>query len=91
VDKVRAAIMKPRKPIEFAAPGGLVRLDPRNLHTWKPFRMGRVREDGQFDIIFELKDKADKIDLIRPLPYPKIAYQKDCDWLKSPKKGEIDL
>ncbi len=91
VDKVRAAIMKPRKPIEFAAPGGMVRLDPRNLHTWKPFRMGRVREDAQFDIIYELKDKAGKVDLIRPLPYPKIAYQKDCDWIKSPKKGEIDL
>ena len=52
---------------------------------------GRVREDGQFDIVYELKDKADKVELIRPLPYPKIAYPKDCDWIKSPKKGEIDL
>jgi urea transport system substrate-binding protein len=85
VDKVRKAYTDAKKPIEFDAPGGRVKLDPRNYHTWKPFRMGRVREDGQFDIIYEHKDP------IRPLPYPPVAYQKDCDWIKSPKKGEIDL
>ncbi len=90
VDTVRKFIMRPKKPIEFAAPGGMVRLDPKNLHTWKPFRMGKVREDGQFDIIYEMKE-AGKVKLVRPEPYPKVAYKKDCDWIRSPKKGEIDL
>jgi len=91
VDKVRAALLDKSKPIEFQAPGGLVRVDPHNLHTWKPFRMGRIREDGQFDIIYEKKDKGGKVALIRPEPYPRVAYNKDCDWIKSPEKGEIDL
>jgi urea transport system substrate-binding protein len=91
VAKVQAAIQSPRRPIEFDAPGGKVRLDPKNMHTWKPFRMGKVREDGQFDIIYEHKDKAGKVDLVRPDPYPRVAYKKDCDWIRSPKKGEIDL
>jgi urea transport system substrate-binding protein len=90
VDTVRKAIMRPRKPIEFEAPGGLVRLDPKNLHTWKPFRMGKVREDGQFEIIYEKKEQA-KVALVRPEPYPRVAYKKDCDWIRSPKKGKIDL
>jgi urea transport system substrate-binding protein len=91
VAKVQAAIQSPRRPIEFEAPGGKVRLDPKNMHTWKPFRMGKVREDGQFEIIYEHKDKAGKVDLVRPDPYPRVAYKKDCDWIRSPKKGEIDL
>ena len=91
VDKVRKALLDAGKPIEFAAPGGMVRVDPHNLHTWKPFRMGRIKDDGQFDIIFEKKDNAGKVELVRPLPYPRVAYNKDCDWIKSPDKGEIDL
>jgi urea transport system substrate-binding protein len=90
VDAARKAIMSLKRPIEFAAPGGMVRLDPKNLHTWKPFRMGKVREDGQFDIIYEMKE-AGKVKLVRPEPYPRVAYKKDCDWIRSPKKGEIDL
>jgi urea transport system substrate-binding protein len=90
VDKVLAAIRDAKNPIEFDAPGGMVRLDPKNQHVWKPFRMGRVKADGQFDIIYEHKEKG-KVVPIRPDPYPRVAYNKDCDWVKSPKKGEIDL
>ncbi|WP_437596351.1 urea ABC transporter substrate-binding protein [Sorangium sp. So ce590] len=32
--------------IEYAAPGGLVRLDGKNQHTWKTVRIGQVRKDG---------------------------------------------
>jgi urea transport system substrate-binding protein len=90
VDKVLAAIHDAKNPIEFDAPGGRVRLDPRNQHCWKPFRMGKVKSDGQFDIIYEYKEHG-KVVPIRPEPYPRVAYNKDCDWIKSPKKGEIDL
>ncbi|GIW78457.1 MAG: urea ABC transporter substrate-binding protein [Gemmatales bacterium] len=91
VDKVIAAIQDPEKPITFDAPGGMVKIDPENMHTWKPFRMGRVREDGQFDIIFEKKDKSGNVELIRPDPYPRVAYNKTCNWIKAPKKGVIEL
>jgi urea transport system substrate-binding protein len=91
VDAVRKALLDKDKPVEFQAPGGLVRVDPHNLHTWKPFRMGRVKKDGQFEILYEKKDRSGKVELIRPEPYPRVAYKKDCDWLKSPEKGEIDL
>jgi urea transport system substrate-binding protein len=89
VDKVLAAIRDARSPIEFKAPGGLVRLDPHNQHTWKPFRMGKARADGQFEILYEHKEDG-KVALIRPDPYPAVAYKKDCDWIKSPTRGEID-
>jgi urea transport system substrate-binding protein len=89
VDKVLAAIHDDKNPIEFDAPGGKVKLDPRNQHTWKPFRMGKVKPDGQFDIIYEFKEDG-KVVSIRPDPYPPVAYKKDCDWIKSPKKGEIE-
>jgi len=86
VDKVREAI----RDLEFEAPGGKVKVDGKNMHTWKPFRMGKIQEDGQFEIIFESK-KDGKVVAVRPEPYPRVAYNKDCDWIKSPSKGEIDL
>jgi urea transport system substrate-binding protein len=94
VNRVRAAIRDRRgkgaNPIEFDAPGGRVRLDPRNQHVWKPFRMGEVQANGQFKIVYEYKEDG-KVVPIRPIPYPPVAYNKDCDWIKSPRKGEIDL
>jgi urea transport system substrate-binding protein len=90
VDDILKAIHDDANPIEFDAPGGRVRLDPKNQHVWKPFRMGKVKSDGQFDIVYEYKEKG-KVVPIRPDPYPRVAYNKDCDWIKSPEKGEIDL
>jgi urea transport system substrate-binding protein len=86
VDKVREAI----RDLEFEAPGGMVKVDGKNQHTWKPFRMGKIQEDGQFEIVFESK-KDGKVVAVRPEPYPRVAYNKDCDWIKSPTKGEINL
>jgi urea transport system substrate-binding protein len=89
VNKVLAAIHNAENPIEFDAPEGKIRLDPRNNHTWKYFHMGRVKADGQFDIIYTYKENGQPA-LIRPDPYPAVAYNKDCDWIKAPKKGVID-
>ena len=44
--------------------GGKKKMDEKNQHTWKRFRMGKIRKDGQFDIVFESKD------WIAPDPYP---------------------
>jgi len=73
VDKVREAFAS---GIEFDAPGGKVKLDPKTQHTFKRFYMGRIRDDKQFDVIH-------KTDLIEPVPYPQVAFPGwGCDWTK---------
>jgi urea transport system substrate-binding protein len=44
VDDVRAATASGE--IEFEAPGGLVKVDPDNQHTYKTVRIGEITEDG---------------------------------------------
>jgi urea transport system substrate-binding protein len=74
VDKVRAAL---QSGIEYDAPEGKVKVDPKTQHTYKRFRMGRVRADRQFDIIYESPS------WIEPEPYPQVAFPGwHCDWTK---------
>jgi branched-chain amino acid transport system substrate-binding protein len=49
--------------IEFEAPQGLVKIDAENHHTYLTPRIGRVRRDGQFEILHEAAHA------IRPDPY----------------------
>jgi urea transport system substrate-binding protein len=49
VDEVLEAI----RGQEVDAPGGKVKVDEINNHTWKRFRMGRITKDRQFEIVFE--------------------------------------
>jgi urea transport system substrate-binding protein len=73
VDKVREAF---KSNIEFDAPGGKVKLDPKTQHTYKRFMMGKIREDKQFDIV-------EKTELLEPVPYPQVAFPGwGCDWTK---------
>ena len=60
VSKVREAI----KQQSYNAPEGTVSIDPDNLHTWKYVRIGKIRDDGQFDVVWS-SDKP-----IQPVPYP---------------------
>ncbi len=72
VDKVREAF---RSDIELEAPGGKLKIDPKTQHAFKRFRLGRVREDRQFDIVYESDG------LIAPVPYPEVAFPGwHCDW-----------
>lgn len=48
----------------YPAPGGIVSIDPENQHTWKTVRVGRIRPDGQFDIVWTSEHP------VRPLPFP---------------------
>ena len=57
---VRAAL----RHQSFNAPEGVVHIDPDNQHTWKTIRIGKVREDGQFEVIYS------SVNPIRPEPYP---------------------
>jgi len=72
--------------IEFEAPGGRIRVDPRTHHTYKRFRVGRVRDDRQFTIVHESPS------WIEPEPYPQIAFPGwACDWTRGGVEGGRDL
>jgi urea transport system substrate-binding protein len=72
VDRVLEAF---NSGIEFEAPGGDIMVDPKTRHTYKPFLIGRVREDRQFDIVYETPK------WIQPDPYPELAFPGwQCDW-----------
>jgi urea transport system substrate-binding protein len=38
--------------IEFTAPGGLVKVDSVNQHTWKTIRIGQINEEGLIDEVY---------------------------------------
>jgi urea transport system substrate-binding protein len=47
IEKVTAAALG----LEFDAPGGRKKMHASNHHTHKPVYVGRIRKDGQFDIV----------------------------------------
>ena len=47
VDAVVPAVLG----LEFDAPGGKKNMHPTNHHTFKPVYIGKIRADGQFDVI----------------------------------------
>ncbi len=49
--------------LSFAAPQGLVTVDPENLHCWMRPRIGRSTSDGTFELVHE--ERA----AVRPDPY----------------------
>jgi urea transport system substrate-binding protein len=72
VDRVLEAV---NSGIVFEAPGGDIMVNPKSRHTYKPFLIGRVREDRQFDIVYETPQ------WIQPDPYPALAFPGwQCDW-----------
>lgn len=61
VDKVIAA----SAGLEFDAPEGKIRIHASNQHVAKKVRIGRARNDGQFDIVYESG-------VLEPNPFPKL-------------------
>src|SRR5262249_33934345 len=59
-----SAIRRAIKGRRFDAPEGAVRVDPDNQHTWKIARIGQLRDDGHFDVVYSSEQP------IRPEPYP---------------------
>ncbi len=45
-------------------PAGMLYVDAESRHTWQPVRIGRIRRNGQFDIVWDSRKP------IRPVPYP---------------------
>jgi len=58
------AIRQALRTQKFDAPGGPVRIDSENQHTWKTVRVGKIVESGQFEIVWSSEKP------IRPEPYP---------------------
>jgi urea transport system substrate-binding protein len=46
------------------APEGIIAVDPDTQHTWRPVFIGRMRSDGQFDIVWSSHTA------VRPVPFP---------------------
>ena len=57
-------VLKVIRHQSLEAPEGIVSVDSESLHTWRPFYLGKVRRDGQFDIVWSLEKP------VRPVPYP---------------------
>jgi len=68
VNPVRNAL----KGQSFQAPEGMVYIDDDNNHTWKTVRIGQIRSDGQFDIVWTSEKP------IQPVPYPN--YRLKSEW-----------
>lgn len=55
------------------APGGLVYIDRATRHTWKFVRIGKIRPDGQFDIVWNSGVP------VRPVPFPLYRHRSEWD------------
>lgn len=67
-----SAVLAALKHQSFAAPEGIVSIDPDTRHTWKTVRVGKIRPDGQFEIVWNSENPT------RPLPYP--AFRSKPEW-----------
>ena len=48
-------------------------VDEETQHTWRPVYVGRIRSDGQFDLVWSSEKP------IRPIPYPRSRSQAEWD------------
>ncbi|MBU1689983.1 MAG: ABC transporter substrate-binding protein [Gammaproteobacteria bacterium] len=58
----------------LTAPEGMVAIDRDNRHLWKTPRIGKVRPDGQFDIVWDAGQAQE------PVPFP--SYRSRDEWLQ---------
>jgi urea transport system substrate-binding protein len=65
-----AAVRKAIRGMKFKAPEGLVTIDPTNNHTSKIVQVGRVRPDGQFEILWNSGKP------VKPEPFPPLVSNK---------------
>ncbi|MEO6563950.1 MAG: transporter substrate-binding protein, partial [Nitrosospira sp.] len=68
VAQVQRTILRQSLP----APEGVVSVDPITHHVWKIARIGKTREDGQFDIIWDSGRP------LEPAPFP--SYRSREEW-----------
>jgi urea transport system substrate-binding protein len=68
-----ASIREALRHESLNAPEGSMHIDPANQHTWKTIRIGRVIEEGQFEILYSSENP------IRPEPFP--DSRSPAEWL----------
>lgn len=66
------AVRKAVKDQSLNTPGGIVYVDPETLHTWKSVQIGKIKSDGQFEIVWSSEKP------VRPVPYP--SYRTKIAW-----------
>ena len=59
-----ADVIKAIRRQSLNAPEGIVSVDDETQHTWRPVYVGRIRGDGQFDLVWSSGKP------VRPIPYP---------------------
>lgn len=59
-----AAIIKAVKGLSYQAPQGLVTIDTKNNHTHKRVLIGKIGNNGQFEIVHDSKS------MVAPVPIP---------------------
>jgi urea transport system substrate-binding protein len=64
-------VMRSIRRQSLNAPEGIVTVDQETQHTWRPVNVGRIRGDGQFDIVWSSEKP------IRPIPYPRSRSQEE--------------
>lgn len=60
-------VQQVRNAIRFQsldAPEGIISVDSITQHTWRPAVIGRIRPDGQFDVVWTSRTA------VRPVPFP---------------------
>lgn len=65
-------VLRTIKKQSFYAPEGNVYVDPETQHTWRSVKIGKVRDDGQFDIVWSSERS------VAPEPYP--TYRSKTGW-----------
>jgi urea transport system substrate-binding protein len=60
-----ASVLKAIRRQSLNAPEGIVSVDEETQHTWRPVHVGRIRSDGQFDVVWRSAKP------VRPIPYPR--------------------
>jgi urea transport system substrate-binding protein len=71
VDEVLTAL----EGLQISSPVGKYKVDEKNHHTWKPVYIGKIRADGQFDIVWKTRT------WVRPEPWSQLTYPgRACDW-----------
>jgi urea transport system substrate-binding protein len=65
-------VLKAIRHQSLNAPEGIVSVHDETQHTWRPVYVGRIRADGQFDLVWSSEKP------VRPIPYP--SSRSHADW-----------
>lgn len=66
-----------------AAPSGILAMDAATRHLWKPLHVGKARDQGGFEIVFDLGER------LKPAPFP--DYRTRDEWRAVAEKAAIPI